>query len=69
MYLLWREGGFRRTDIAAYFHLGYTSVSMACRRAERQLPSDRPLRAKLHKDKERVIGVWRSDTALPAMRA
>jgi len=45
----WRESGLRLTDIAGRFHFGYTRVSMACRRAERQLRSGRRLRANLHK--------------------
>ena len=60
MYLLWRGGSLRLRDIAAYFHLGYTAVSMACRRAERQLRSDRRLRAQLRK--EGIIDIWRFDT-------
>jgi len=50
MYLLWRAGALRLSDIAAYFHLGYPAVSMACRRAERHLRRDRPLRHALHKE-------------------
>ena len=50
MYLLWRESALRLVDIGAYFHLGYSSVSMACRRAERQFRSDYRLRTALRKE-------------------
>jgi hypothetical protein len=50
MYLLWRASALRLTEIAAYFHLGYSAVSMACRRAERQLRREPALRRRLRKE-------------------
>lgn len=55
VYLLWRASGQRLSDIASYFNIGYTAVSMACRRAELQLRSDRRLASLLRR--ERIIDI------------
>jgi len=50
MHLLWRGSAVSLSDIGAYFNVGYSAVSMACRRAEEHLRRDRRLRRRLRND-------------------
>ena len=44
IYLAWKEGTFRLTDIGVYFNVGYTAAGNARSRAEEVLAKDKGLR-------------------------
>ncbi|MDA1143272.1 MAG: hypothetical protein O3B01_32340 [Planctomycetota bacterium] len=49
IYLIWRQGSFRLSEIGNLFHVGSTSVSNARIRGEAALQQDKRLQAKLKK--------------------
>ncbi len=49
IYLAWREGDFRLSDIGRYFRIGYTSVAHARRRGQAHAELNRRLRAALRR--------------------
>ncbi len=49
IYLIWRRGDARLSDIGAFFGVGDTAVHLACRRARAHLSRDRRLAERLRK--------------------
>jgi len=49
LYLAWREGDFRLSDIGGYFRIGYSSVVAARQRGQRYAGRNRGVRATLRK--------------------